>query len=114
MRPTSLATAIAITITIAIAGLYRPLPPPPLPLLSPLPPPPKPAFDFDSPVIGWLLHCFLPSAFIIACCHATVDAFVAGRFSRQLLSTAATAAAAAAAAAAALHFWEMVSVYHLI
>jgi hypothetical protein len=80
-------------------------------LLSPLPPPPTPAFD--SPVIGWLLHCFLPFAFAIACCHATVDAFVAGCFSRQLLSTTATAitaaAAAAAAATAALCFWEVVS-----
>jgi hypothetical protein len=36
-----------------------------------------------------------------------VDAFVAGRFSRQLLSTAATTAAAAAAAT--LRFWEVVS-----
>jgi hypothetical protein len=62
---------------------------------------------FDSPVIGWLLLCFLPSTFVIACCHATVNAFVASRFSRQLLSTAATATAAAAAAA--LHFWEVVS-----
>jgi hypothetical protein len=77
----------------------------PLPLLSPSPPPPTPAFD--SRVIGWLLRCFLPSAFIIAHCHATVDAFVAGYFSHQLLSTAATAAAAAAAAA--LRFWEVVS-----
>jgi hypothetical protein len=62
---------------------------------------------FDSPVIGWLLHCFLPCAFVIARCHATVNAFVAGHFSRQLLSTAATAAAAAVAAA--LFFWEVVS-----
>jgi hypothetical protein len=54
-----------------------------------------------------LLRCFLPSAFVIASCHATVNAFVAGRLSRQLLSTAATAAAAAAAAA--LRFWEVVS-----
>jgi hypothetical protein len=71
----------------------------------PSPPPPTPAFD--SPIIGWLLHCFLPSVFVIARCHATVNAFVAGRFSRQLLSTAATATAAAAAAA--LRFWEVVS-----
>jgi hypothetical protein len=76
-------------------------------LLLPSPPSPTPAFDFDSPVIGWLLHCFLPSAFVIACCHATVNAFVAGRFSRQLLST--TTTAANAAAAAALCFWEVVS-----
>jgi hypothetical protein len=74
-------------------------------LLSSLPPPPTLAFD--SPVIGWLLHCFLPSAFVIARCHATVDAFVASCFSRQLLSTAATATTAAAAAA--LRFWEVVS-----
>jgi hypothetical protein len=66
-----------------------------------------PAFDFDSPVIGWLLRCFLLSAFVIARCHVTVDAFVAGRVSRQLLPTAATAAAAAAAAT--LCFWEVVS-----
>jgi hypothetical protein len=59
----------------------------------------------DPPVIGWLLRCFLPSAFVIACCHTTVDAFVAGRFSRQLSSTTTTAAAAAAA----LRFWEVVS-----
>jgi hypothetical protein len=62
---------------------------------------------FDSPVIGWLLRCFLSSAFVIACCHAIVNAFVASYFSRQLASTAATAAAAAAAAA--LRFWEVVS-----
>jgi hypothetical protein len=73
----------------------------------PSPPPPTPTFDFDSPIIGWLLHCFLPSAFVIQCCHATVNAFVASRFSHQLLSTAATAAAAAAAAT--LCFWEVVS-----
>ncbi len=54
-----------------------------------------------------LMRCFLPSAFVIARYHATVDAFVAGRFSRQLSPTAATAAAAAAAAA--LYFWEVVS-----
>jgi hypothetical protein len=54
-----------------------------------------------------LLHCFLLSAFVIACCHVTVNAFVAGRFSCQLSSTAATAAAATAAAA--LRFWEVVS-----
>jgi hypothetical protein len=72
-----------------------------------LPPPPTPTFDFDSSVIGWLLHCFLLSAFVIARCHATINAFVAGRFSRQLLSTAATTAAAAAAAA--LRFWVVVS-----
>jgi hypothetical protein len=61
---------------------------------------------FDSPVIGWLLRCFLPSAFVIAHCHVTVNAFVAGHFSHQLLSTAATATADAAAAA--LRFWEVV------
>jgi hypothetical protein len=66
-----------------------------------------PAFDFNFPIIGWLLHCFLPSTFVIARCHATVDAFVAGRFSRQLLSTATTAADATAAAA--LYYWEVVS-----
>jgi hypothetical protein len=66
---------------------------------------------FDSSVIDWLLRCFLMSTFVIACCHANVDAFVAGRFSHQLSSTTATATAttAAAAAAAALHFWEVVS-----
>jgi hypothetical protein len=62
---------------------------------------------FDSPVIGWLLRCFLPSAFVIARCHVTVDAFVAGCLSGQLSSTAATAAAAAVTAA--LRFWEVVS-----
>jgi hypothetical protein len=62
---------------------------------------------FDSPIIGWLLHCFLPSAFVIACCHVTVNAFVAGHFSCQLSSI--TTTAAAAAAAAALRFWEGVS-----
>jgi hypothetical protein len=75
--------------------------------MLPLLPPPTPVFDFYSPVIGWLLRCFLPSAFVIACCHITVIAFVASHFSHQLLSTAATAAAAAAAAA--LCFWEVVS-----
>jgi hypothetical protein len=68
-----------------------------------------PAFDFDSPVFGWLLRCFLPSAFVIARCHANTNAFIAGHFSRQLSSTAATATTAAAAAAAALRFWEVVS-----
>jgi hypothetical protein len=62
---------------------------------------------FDSTIIGWLLRCFLPSALVIPGCHVTIDAFVAGRFSRQLSSTAATAVAAAAAAA--LCFWEVVS-----
>jgi hypothetical protein len=62
---------------------------------------------FDSPVIGWLLRCFLPSAFVIARCHTIVDAFVDSCFSRQLLSTATTAATAAATAA--LRFWEVVS-----
>jgi hypothetical protein len=62
---------------------------------------------FDSPIIGWLLCCFLLSAFVIARCHVTVDAFVDGRFSRQLSSTAATATAAAAPAA--VRFWEVVS-----
>jgi hypothetical protein len=74
-------------------------------LLLPSPPPTTTAFD--SPVIGWLLRCFLPSDFVIAHCHATVNAFVASRFSRQLLSTAATSAAATVAAA--LCFWEVVS-----
>jgi hypothetical protein len=69
--------------------------------------PPPPTLASDSPVIGWLLHCFLPSAFVIACCHTTVDAFVAGPFSHQLLSAATTATTAAAAAT--LHFWEVVS-----
>jgi hypothetical protein len=77
----------------------------PLPLLLPLPPPPTPAFD--DPIIGWLLYCFLPSAFVLAHCHVTVNAFVASCFSSQLLSTVTTAAAAAAAAA--LCFWEVVS-----
>jgi hypothetical protein len=63
---------------------------------------------FDSSVIGWLLPCFLLPAFVIARCHATINTFVAGRFSCQMSSTAATPAAAAAAAA--LHFWEVVSV----
>jgi hypothetical protein len=47
---------------------------------------------FTAPVDGWLLRCFLPSAFVIARCHATVDALVARRFCRQSSSTAATAA----------------------
>jgi hypothetical protein len=62
---------------------------------------------FDSPIIGWLLRCFLLSAFVIPRCHVTVVAFVAGHFSPQLSFTAATAAAAAAAAT--LRFWEVVS-----
>jgi len=45
-----------------------------------------------------LLRCFPPFAFIIACCHATVNALDAGRFCRQSSSTAATAATTAAAA----------------
>ncbi len=53
---------------------------------------------FTAPIIGWLLRCFLPSAFVIARRHATVNALVTGRFCRQSLSTPATAAAAAAAA----------------
>ncbi len=44
-----------------------------------------------------MLHCCPPFAFVIACHHATVNALVAGRFCRQLSSTAATANAAAAA-----------------
>jgi hypothetical protein len=64
-------------------------------VLLPLPPPPLPTFA--SPVVGWLLNCFPPSAFVIACRHATVNALVAGLFCCQLSSTAATAAAAAAA-----------------
>ena len=60
--------------------------------------PPPPAFA--DPFVGWLLRCFPPSAFVIACCHATIDALVASRFCRQSSSTANTAATAAAAAAA--------------
>jgi hypothetical protein len=56
-------------------------------LLLPSQPPPPP--NFASPVVGWLLHCFPPSAFVIAHRHATVNAFVAGRFCHQSLSTAA-------------------------
>jgi hypothetical protein len=52
---------------------------------------------FTAPVIGWLLRCFLPSTFVIARRHATVDALVAGCFCRQSSSTAATAAAVTAA-----------------
>jgi hypothetical protein len=66
-------------------------------LLSPSPPPSMPAFT--APIIGWLLHCFLPSAFVIARHHATVDAFVASCFCCQSLFLATTAAAAAAEAA---------------
>ena len=51
--------------------------------------PPPPAFA--DPFIGWLLCCFPPSAFVIACCHATIDTLVAGPFFCQSLSTAATA-----------------------
>jgi hypothetical protein len=54
-----------------------------------------------------LLRCFLLSGFVITHCHATVGTFVAGRFSRQLLST--TTTTTAAAAAAALRFLEVVS-----
>jgi hypothetical protein len=43
-------------------------------LLSPLPPSPPPAFA--SPVVGWLLRCFPPSAFVIARHHATVNALL--------------------------------------
>jgi hypothetical protein len=53
---------------------------------------------FTAPVIGWLLRFFLLSAFVIARRHATIDALIAGRFCRQLLSTAATAAATTATA----------------
>jgi hypothetical protein len=88
----ALATALATAIAIIIAGLYCPPPSLLLPLLSPSLPTPLPVFA--SPVIGWLLHCFLLSAFVIAHCHATVDALVA--FCRQSLSIPATAAAAAA------------------
>ncbi len=70
-------------------------PPPPLSSLSPLPPLPMPAFV--SPIIGWLLHCFLPSTFFIAHCHATNNALFAGCFCCQSLSPATCAAAAAAA-----------------
>jgi hypothetical protein len=41
-----------------------------------------------------LLHCCQPSAFVIACHHATIDALVAGRFRSQ--SSSITAAATAA------------------
>jgi hypothetical protein len=44
-----------------------------------------------------LLHCYPLSAFVIACCHATINTRVAGRFCCKLSSIAATAAAAAAA-----------------
>jgi hypothetical protein len=64
-------------------------------LLLPSPPPPPPAFA--APVVGWLLRCCPPSAFVIARCHATIDALVTSRFCRQLSSIAATAAAATAA-----------------
>jgi hypothetical protein len=60
--------------------------------------PPPPAFA--DPFVGWLLRCFPPSAFIITCYHATIDALDASRFCRQLSSTATTAATTAAAAAA--------------
>jgi hypothetical protein len=62
-----------------------------------LPSPPPPTSTFTAPVIGWLLHCFLPSTFVIARHHATVNALIAGRFCRRSSFTAATAAAAAAA-----------------
>ena len=71
----------------------------PLPMLSLSPPPPPPAFA--DPFIGWLLRCCPLSAFVIACCHLTIDALVASRFCRQLSSTAATTTTAAAAAGAA-------------
>ena len=57
--------------------------------------PPGRAAAAAPPFVGWLLRCFLPSAFVIARCHAIVNTFVAGRFSRQLSSTTATAAEAA-------------------
>ena len=40
---------------------------------------------FADPFIGWLFCCCLPSAFVIACCHAAVDALNAGRFHSPLL-----------------------------
>ena len=40
------------------------------------PPPPT----FADPFVVWLLRCFPPFAFIIACYHATVNALDAGRF----------------------------------
>jgi hypothetical protein len=51
-------------------------------LLSPLLPLPPPAFA--SPVVGWLLHCFPPSAFVITRHHATINALAAGHFCLQL------------------------------
>ena len=62
--------------------------------------PPPPAFA--DPFVGWLLRCFPPSAFIITCYHATIDALDASRFCRQLSSTATTATTTAAAAAAGM------------
>ena len=56
---------------------------------------------FADPFIGWLLCCCPPSAFIITCCHATVNALNASHFCHQSLSTAATAATAATAKAVA-------------
>jgi hypothetical protein len=67
-----------MALAIAIAGLYRPPPPLPLPSLSPSLPPLPPAFA--SPINGWLLRCFPPSAFVIARHHATINALVSGRF----------------------------------
>ena len=34
------------------------------------------------PFVGWLLGCCLPSDFVIACRHATINDLVAGRFRR--------------------------------
>jgi hypothetical protein len=58
-------------------------------------PPPMPAFTAS--IVGWLLRCFLPSAFVIARRHTTVNTLVAGHFCRQSSSTTTTTAATAAA-----------------
>jgi hypothetical protein len=64
-----------------------------LPLMHP------PTSAFTDPAVGWLMCCFLPSAFVIAHHHATINTLVAGRFCCHSLSTTTTAAVAIAAAA---------------
>jgi hypothetical protein len=63
-------------------------------LLLPWPPPPPPPFAV--PIVGWLLHYCMPSGFVIARLHATVNTLVAGCFCCILSSIATTAAPAAA------------------
>ena len=68
--------------SLSITGAVALLSPSPLSLLLPLllsPPPPPPTFA--DPIVGWLLRCCPPSAFVIAFCRATCQ----GSFCRPLL-----------------------------